>query len=132
PPPPGVPTERLPLGTICGARSGDKGGNANVGVWARNAAAYAWLAETLTVDTFRRLVPEAAALPVERHALPNLWSLNFVVHGLLGDGVAASTRSDPQAKSLGEYLRARLVDVPPSLLAAQPTPRPPPRRSRTA
>src|SRR2546426_992647 len=118
PPPPGGPTERLPLGTICGARSGDKGGNANVGVWARNAAAYAWLAETLTVDTFRRLVPEAAALPVERHALPNLWSLNFVVHGLLGDGVAASTRSDPQAKSLGEYLRARLVDVPRSLLAA--------------
>ena len=117
PPPPGGPTERLPLGTICGARSGDKGGNANVGVWARNAAAYAWLAETLTVDTFRRLVPEAAALPVERHALPNLWSLNFVVHGLLGDGVAASTRSDPQAKSLGEYLRARLVDVPRSLLA---------------
>src|SRR5207244_3904194 len=115
--PPGGPTERLPLGTICGARSGDKGGNANVGVWARNAAAYAWLAETLTVDTFRRLVPEAAALPVERHALPNLWSLNFVVHGLLGDGVAASTRSDPQAKSLGEYLRARLVDVPRSLLA---------------
>src|SRR5439155_1298047 len=92
--------ESGPLGTICGARSGDKGGNANVGVWARNAAAYAWLAETLTVDTFRRLVPEAAALPVERHALPNLWSLNFVVHGLLGDGVAASTRSDPQAKSL--------------------------------
>src|SRR5207247_2094836 len=73
PPPPGGPTERLPLGTICGARSGDKGGNANVGVWARNVAAYAWLAEALTVDTFRRLVPEAAALPVERHALPALW-----------------------------------------------------------
>src|SRR5207237_279531 len=63
PPPPGGPTERLPLGTICGARSGDKGGNANVGVWARNAAAYAWRAETLTVDTVRRLVPEAAARP---------------------------------------------------------------------
>jgi hypothetical protein len=107
----------LPLGTICGARSGDKGGNANVGVWVRNAAAYAWLAETLTVDKFRQLVPEAATLPVERHALPNLRSLNFVVQGLLGDGVAASTRSDPQAKSLGEYLRARLVDIPRSLLA---------------
>jgi hypothetical protein len=116
-PPPGGPTERLPLGTICGARSGDKGGNANVGVWARNAAGYAWLANTLTVETFKRLVPEAAALEVERHALPNLRSLNFVVHGLLGDGVAASTRSDPQAKSLGEFLRARLVDIPRSLLA---------------
>ena len=116
-PPPAGPTERLPLGTICGARSGDKGGNANVGVWAKNAAGYAWLAHTLTVETFKRLVSEAAALEVERHALPNLWSLNFVVHGILGDGVAASTRSDAQAKSLGEFLRARLVDIPRSLLA---------------
>jgi hypothetical protein len=116
PPPPSGPTERLPLGTICGARSGDKGGNANVGVWAKNAAGYAWLAQTLTVETFKRLVPEAAALEVERYALPNLWSLNFTVHGLLGDGVAASTRSDAQAKSLGEFLRARLVDIPRSLL----------------
>ncbi len=116
-PPPAGPTERLPLGTICGARSGDKGGNANVGVWAKNAAGYAWLAHTLTVETFKRLVSEAAALEVERHALPNLWSLNFVVHGILGDGVATSTRSDAQAKSLGEFLRARLVDIPRSLLA---------------
>jgi hypothetical protein len=114
---PGGPTERLPLGTVCGARSGDKGGNANVGVWARNAAAYAWLEQTLTVDRFRQLVPEAATLEVERFSLPNLWSINFVVHGLLGDGVAASTRSDAQAKSFGEFLRARLVDIPRSLLA---------------
>ena len=116
-PAPGGPTERLPLGTICGARSGDKGGNANVGVWARNAEAYAWIDQTLTVEAFKRLVPEAANLEVERHALPNLWSLNFVVHGLLGDGVAASTRSDAQAKSFGEFLRARLVDIPRKLLA---------------
>jgi hypothetical protein len=114
---PGGPTERLPLGTICGARSGDKGGNANVGVWARNAVGYAWLEQTLTVEAFKRLVPEAATLEVERHPLPNLWSLNFVVHGLLGDGVAASTRSDAQAKSFGEFLRARLVDIPRKLLA---------------
>jgi len=114
---PGGPTRDVPLGTICGARSGDKGGNANVGVWARNAAGYAWLEQTLTVDAFKLLVPEAATLHVERHALPNLWSLNFVVHGLLGDGVAASTRSDAQAKSFGEFLRARLVDIPRKLLA---------------
>ena len=118
PPPPGGPTERLPLGTICGARSGDKGGNANVGVWVRNPAAYAWLERYLTVETFRRLIPEAQPLTVERHVLPNLLSLNFVVHGLLGDGVAASTRSDPQAKSFGEYLRAKIVDIPRALLAA--------------
>ena len=80
-------------------------------------AGYAWLAATLTVEAFRRLVPEAAALEVERHALPNLWSLNFVVHGILGDGVATSVGSDAQAKSLGEFLRARLVYIPRSLLA---------------
>ncbi len=112
------PTELLPLGTICGARSGDKGGNANVGVWTKNGAAYAWLEVYLTVDRFRQLIPEAATLKVERHPLPNLLSINFVVAGLLGDGVAASTRSDPQAKSFGEYLRAKLVDIPRALLAA--------------
>jgi hypothetical protein len=115
-PPPGGPTARVPLGTICGARSGDKGGNANVGVWVRDDRAYAWLEHYLTVERFRTLVPEAATLAVERHPLPNLRSVNFVVHGLLGEGVASSTRSDPQAKSLGEYLRARLVDVPRALL----------------
>jgi hypothetical protein len=113
---PGGPTERLPLGTICGARSGDKGGNANVGLWVTQPAAYAWLERYVTVERFRELVPEAAPLTVERYPLPNLLSVNFVVVGLLGDGVAASTRSDPQAKSLGEYLRAKLVDIPRALL----------------
>jgi len=109
---PAGPTQRLPLGTICGARSGDKGGNANVGLWVRDDVAYAWLADYLTTDRFRELLPEARDLAVERYELPNLRSLNFVVVGLLGDGVAASTRSDPQAKSLGEYVRARVVDIP--------------------
>jgi len=115
---PGGPTEHLPLGTICGARSGDKGGNANVGVWVKHPEAYAWLEGYLTVERFKALIPEAAPLRVERHPLPNLLSVNFVVVGLLGDGVAASTRSDPQAKSFGEYLRAKLVDIPRALLAA--------------
>jgi hypothetical protein len=114
---PGGPVERVPLGTLCGARSGDKGGNANVGVWVGTPAAYAWLEQYLTIDRFKQLVPEAASLVVERYAFPNLLSLNFVVNGLLGEGVASSTRSDPQAKSLGEYLRARVVDVPRALLA---------------
>ncbi|HEX7409036.1 MAG TPA: acyclic terpene utilization AtuA family protein [Candidatus Binatia bacterium] len=117
PPPPVGPTERLPLGTICGARSGDKGGNANVGVWVRNSAAYAWLEQYLTVARFQQLIPESAQLTVQRYPLPNLLSVNFIVNGLLGDGVAASTRSDPQAKSLGEYLRAKAVDIPRALLA---------------
>ena len=107
----------MPLGTICGARSGDKGGNANVGVWVRTPDAYRWLASFLTVERLRALLPEARSLEVERYELPNILALNFVVKGLLGDGVAASLRSDPQAKSLGEYLRAKIVPVPVSLLA---------------
>ena len=107
---------RVPLGTLVGARSGDKGGNANVGLWARSDVAYRWLATELTVARVRELLPEAASLPVDRYELPNIRSLNFVVHGLLGEGVASSTRPDPQAKSLGEYVRSRLVDVPERLL----------------
>ncbi len=114
------PTTRVPLGTIFGARSGDKGGNANVGVWARNDAAYAWLADFLTVERFKELVSEARDLEVLRYELPNLRALNFVVVGLLGEGVSSSTRPDPQAKSLGEYLRARLVDLPDELLSSAP------------
>ena len=113
---PGGPTRTVPLGLLCGARSGDKGGNANVGVWTRTPEAYAWLASYLTVERFRALIAEARDLPVERHDFPNLLALNFVVKGLLGDGVAASLRSDPQAKTLGEYLRAKVVDLPAALL----------------
>jgi hypothetical protein len=104
------------LGAAFGARSGDKGGNANLGVWARSDAGYGWLAEHLTVDALRTLLPEAKDLEVERHELPNIRALNFVLHGLLGAGVAASTRQDPQAKGLGEWLRARHVDLPVALL----------------
>jgi len=109
-------TRRVPLGTLVGARSGDKGGNANVGFWARTDEAYAWLASFLDEKGFRALLPEADGLDVDVHLLPNLRAVNVVVHGLLGEGVASSTRFDPQAKGLGEYLRSRLVDVPESLL----------------
>jgi hypothetical protein len=113
-------TRRLPLGTVIGARSGDKGGNANVGLWARSDRGWRWLDATLTLDAFRLLLPEAAGLEVRRYAFPNLRALNFVVVGLLGEGVASSTRPDPQAKGLGEYLRSRDVDIPLDVLADQP------------
>jgi Acyclic terpene utilisation family protein AtuA len=116
PPAPGGKTTRAPLGRVAGARSGDKGGNANVGVWARTPEGYAWLSRFLTPERLKQLLPEARGLEVERHSLPNLLAVNFVVQRLLGEGVSSSTRSDPQAKSLGEYLRARIVEVPEALL----------------
>ncbi|MFI5854821.1 acyclic terpene utilization AtuA family protein [Streptomyces parvulus] len=113
--PPG-PARTAPLGLVAGARSGDKGGNANVGVWARTDDAWRWLAHELTADRFRELIPEARDLPVTRHPLPRLRALNFVVEGILGEGVAARHRFDPQAKALGEWLRARHLDIPEVLL----------------
>jgi hypothetical protein len=133
PPPPAAPartpsnltvpthpaTVRAPLGRVFGARSGDKGGNANVGMWARDERAYRFLEGFLTVERFRELIPEARELDVRRFELPNLLALNFVIAGLLGEGVSSSTRIDPQAKGLGEWLRARVVDLPAELLEPQ-------------
>jgi hypothetical protein len=117
------PTVRVPLGAVCGARSGDKGGSANVGLWTWDDDLYGWLAATLTVDRLRELLREAAGLGVERYELANLRALNFVVLGILGEGVASSTRFDPQAKGLGEYVRSRLVALPTSLVdRARPGP----------
>ncbi|WP_375480715.1 acyclic terpene utilization AtuA family protein [uncultured Jatrophihabitans sp.] len=110
------PTRSVPLGTVFGARSGDKGGAANVGVWARSDDAFGWLARRLDVPAFQRLLPETASLPVSRHVLPNLRAVNFVVDDLLGDGVAANVRHDPQAKAVGEWLRSRIVELPEALL----------------
>ncbi|WDT92602.1 DUF1446 domain-containing protein [Streptomyces sp. SCSIO-PteL053] len=111
-----APTRRAPLGLIAGARSGDKGGDANVGVWVRDDDAWRWLAHELSVERFKELLPETADLPVVRHVLPNLRALNFTVHGLLGEGVAAQARFDPQAKAVGEWLRSRWLPIPVALL----------------
>ena len=106
----------LPLGAIAGARSGDKGGNANVGFWVRTDVAYEWLRSYLTIEELHRLMPEADGLEIERYELPNLLAINFVIKELLGEGVSSSTRTDPQAKSLGEFLRAKLVPIPDNLV----------------
>ncbi|WP_343244886.1 acyclic terpene utilization AtuA family protein [Streptomyces sp. SID14478] len=113
---PAGPTRRAPLGRVVGARSGDKGGDANIGVWALGEDAWRWLAHALTVDVLRELLPETADLTVTRHVLPHLRALNFTVEGILGEGVAAQARFDPQAKGLGEWLRSRHLDIPEALL----------------
>ncbi|MEY9856289.1 hypothetical protein ABH935_001893 [Catenulispora sp. GAS73] len=113
---PAEETHLAPLGLVFGARSGDKGGDANVGVWARSDEAWRWLAHELTVERFKALLPETADLAVTRHVFPNLRAVNFVVEGVLGAGVASQARFDPQAKGLGEWLRGRNVELPVSLL----------------
>jgi hypothetical protein len=113
---PPQPSRRAPLGLIAGARSGDKGGSANVGVWVRTDDQWRWLAHTLTVDLLKKLLPEAADLPVTRHLLPNIRAVNFVIEDILGQGVAYQARFDPQAKGLGEWLRSRHVEIPEKFL----------------
>ncbi|OBH49419.1 acyclic terpene utilization AtuA family protein [Mycobacterium mantenii] len=113
---PDGPSRRAPLGCIAGARSGDKGGSANIGVWVRTDEQWRWLANTLTVELLTELLPEAADFDVLRHVLPNLRAVNFVIDGILGQGVAYQARFDPQAKGLGEWLRGRYLDIPESLL----------------
>ena len=108
----------VPLGLLCGARSGDKGGNANVGFWARDDRTFGWLRAELTTGRLRELLTEAADLEIRRYELPNLRALNFVLVGLIAPGVAATTRPDAQAKGLGEYLRSRHVTAPRELVPA--------------
>jgi hypothetical protein len=113
---------KAPLGTFVHARSGDKGGDANLGLWVAHdgSPAYdervAWLLQVMTPTLVRDLLPETAPLDIEVFPLPNLGGVNVVLHGLLGRGVAASTRFDPQAKGLGEWARSRYVDIPEELL----------------
>jgi Acyclic terpene utilisation family protein AtuA len=104
------------LGEIVHARSGDKGGDANLGVWVRDRAAWDWLRSTLTIDELRRLLPETRELEISRYELPNLGAVNFVLRGLLGTGATSTLRLDAQAKALGEWLRSRSAKVPRSLV----------------
>jgi hypothetical protein len=116
---------RARFGDVFGTRSGDKGGHANLGVWARDDRAFAWLDGAFDVAALKALLPDLAAFEIDRHRLPNLRALNFVVRGLLGEGVSSSTRIDPQAKTLGEYLRAQAVELPASLGFSQGVPQGP-------
>ncbi|MDS1270519.1 acyclic terpene utilization AtuA family protein [Lipingzhangella sp. LS1_29] len=115
--PPAGPTRAVPLGTIAAARSGDKGGDANIGVWVRTEPQWRWLVHELSPQRLRELLPETAELEISRTLLPRLRAVNFVVHGLLGAGVAAQARFDPQAKGLGEWLRSRHVAIPEEILS---------------
>lgn len=102
PAPPAGPLKRIPFGRLYGTRSGDKGGSANCGVWARSAASYGFLHAYLTVERLKSLLPDMAPYRIERFEFPNLRALNFVIHGVPGEGASANHRIDRQAKSLGD------------------------------
>jgi hypothetical protein len=105
-------TERCLFGQVYGARSGDKGGCANIGVWAKTDLSYSFLYSFLTVKKLKELMPDLNRFKIDRYELPNINSLNFYIHGILEDGVSSNNRVDGQAKSLGEYLRAKIIDMP--------------------
>ena len=107
---------RMPLGRVFATRSGDKGGNANLGVWAKTPEAYAFLRVFLTTEKLKELLSDMSGFEMERYEFPNLLAVNFYIKGVLGEGVAASMRSDPQAKTLGEYLRAKVIEMPEAIV----------------
>jgi hypothetical protein len=104
------------FGRLVGARSGDKGGCANLGVWSKTEHAYSFLYHYLTVDRLKELLPDLKNYEIDRYEFPNMNAVNFYVHGILGDGASSNTRLDALAKSLGEYLRAKKVKVPKYIL----------------
>ncbi|MHB9096603.1 MAG: acyclic terpene utilization AtuA family protein [Syntrophales bacterium] len=116
PPAPGGKSVRTPFGRLYATRSGDKGGNANLGIWAKTPEAFAFLREYLTIERLKELLQDLRSYEMERYELPNLLALNFTIRGILGDGVAASLRLDGQAKTLGEYLRAKIVAFPEAIV----------------
>ena len=109
-------TEEIQFGRLIGARSGDKGGCANLGVWVKNDESYSFLYHFLTVEKLKELLSDLADYQIERFDFPNIKAVNFYIHGILGDGASSNTKVDALAKSLGEYLRAKKVNVPKQLL----------------
>ena len=116
PPAPAGKKVKIPFGRIYATRSGDKGGNANLGVWGKTPEAYAFLKDFLTIEKLKELLKDMRGYEIERYEIPNLLAVNFYIRGVLGEGVAASLRSDPQAKTLGEYLRAKVIEAPQSIV----------------
>ncbi|WP_310399229.1 acyclic terpene utilization AtuA family protein [Nocardia kruczakiae] len=111
-------TRRVPFGEIVYARTGDKGGNANLGVWVPqpHAAAYPWLVGFLTEDRLRELLGLRESVAVERYPMPTIHGLSFVLRDFFGTSGSSYLGLDQIGKSLGEFLRAKHVDIPISLL----------------
>ncbi len=103
---------RVRLLDIAHARSGDKGDTANVGVIALREEWYAVLDRKVTADVVRSHMAPLSRGGVERFELPNLWAINFLLHGALDGGGTRSLRIDAQGKVLSTALLRLVIDVP--------------------
>lgn len=103
-----------PLGDLVFGRSGDKGGNANVGLWVRDTQAYAWLKSFLTISRIISLLGNdwSPKYSIDRFEAEHLCAVHFVVYGILQEGVSSSSIIDGLAKSFSEFVRARVVEIP--------------------
>ncbi|KPM38193.1 hypothetical protein AK830_g8366 [Neonectria ditissima] len=110
-----------PLGNLFFARSGDKGGNANVGFWVRDPEAFPFAQAFLTVPKLIELLADDwdPRYAVERCEFPHLHAVHFVIKGILQDGVSSSSVLDGFGKSISEFLRARVVDFPVELVRVE-------------
>ncbi len=103
------------LRAIAFARSGDKGSSANVAIFGRTPAAYAWLRAHLTADRVEAYFRPLGVGTVVRYDVPNLEALNFVLPAVLAGGGSCSLRIDAQGKTLGQALLEMPVTLPAEL-----------------
>jgi Acyclic terpene utilisation family protein AtuA len=108
------PTKPSPLGAVAHGRSGDKGDNCNVGLFARNQEEFAWLQNFLTVPRMKELLGEDyhESITVERCEFPYVMAVHYRLLDFLGGGAASSTRIDMLGKGVAEYIRSKVVDIP--------------------
>ena len=105
-------TVKVRLLDIAHARSGDKGDTANVGLIALREEWYPLLAAHVTRDAVARHFGGAIDGGVDRFELPNLWALNFLLHGALDGGGTLSLKTDAQGKVYSTALLRMVLDVP--------------------
>lgn len=108
------PTTRGPLGWIVLGRSGDKASNANVGFFVRHDDEWDWLRSILSTEKFIQLLGDKEYLGhgVDRFELPNIRAVHFLIHDHLDRGFNSTSTLDGLGKNVGEYLRAKWVDIP--------------------
>lgn len=106
----------VPLSRLCLARSGDKGDTANIGVIARSPEIYVWMQRELTAAWVKERFRGVCRGAVERHEVPNLLAMNFLLHESLGGGGTLSLLLDAQGKTYAQFLLAAEVVVDAGLL----------------